>query len=264
MNFITLLEGKAMERKKYIAEFLGTFILVFVGAGCVCADSYLVKSGGQGFGLLGIAIAFGFVVVAIAYSLGYVSGAHINPAVTVSMIVTHRMDIHTGIRYVFSQLAGASFAGFMLRILFPEALYTNFLGTCVLGSGVTVMQAILMETVITFLLVFVVYATVVDKRATQSFAGFAIGLVVLFGVMVGGPISGGSLNPARVFGPAFASGHFNNHYVWWVGPIAGGIIAGFVYDYIFAEGENELSFKKLLEKPKSILRGVYKIKKIVE
>lgn len=252
-----------MGRKKYIAEFLGTFTLVFVGAGCVCANSYLVKAGSPGFGLLGIAIAFGVVVVAIVYSLGYISGAHINPAVTISMVMTNRMGVDCGLKYILSQLAGASFAGFLLRVLFPEALYSTFLGTCVLGSGVTIMQAILMEAVITFLLVFVVYATVIDKRANPTLAGFAIGFVVLFGVMVGGPISGGSLNPARVFGPALASGHFANHYVWWIGPISGGVVAGFVYEYLFAEKREVLLFKKPLEIISSLVRGSHKIKELV-
>ena len=221
---------------KYVSEFLGTFALIFVGAGCVCADYYLAKSGSQGFGLLGIAIAFGFVVVAIAYSFGYVSGAHINPAVTISMVISNRMDAKTGFLYIVSQLGGAIFGGFLLKMLFPAAMAIN-LGTCTLGSGVTILQAIIMEAVITFLLVFVVYATVIDKRATPALAGFAIGLVVLFGVMVGGTISGGSMNPARVFGPALASGHFDNHYIWWLGPIAGGVLAGLVYENFFAEKE---------------------------
>lgn len=224
--------------KKYVSEFLGTFALIFVGAGCVCADYYLVQAGSQGFGLLGIAIAFGFVVVAVAYSLGYVSGAHINPAVTVSMVVSNRMDAQTGFMYIVSQLGGAAFGGYLLKILFPAAMAVN-LGTCALGSGVTTLQAIIMESVITFLLVFVVYATVIDKRATPALAGLAIGLVVLFGVMVGGTISGGALNPARVFGPALASGHFDQHYVWWLGPVAGGVLAGLVYENFFAEKEKK-------------------------
>ena len=225
--------------RKYLAELLGTFALVFVGAGCVCADYYLVKNGSQGFGLLGIAIAFGFVVVAVAYSLGYVSGAHINPAVTISMVVTRRIKAGVGAMYIVSQVAGATFAGYLLKVLFPEALTSVFLGTCVLGSNVSVAQAIVMEAVITFLLVFVVYATVVDKRSTPALAGLAIGFVVLFGVMVGGAISGGSMNPARVFGPAMASGHFANHYVWWIGPIVGGVTAGFTYDLIFSEKKKQ-------------------------
>lgn len=219
--------------KKSLSEFIGTFALIFVGAGAVCADYYLTKSGAPGFGLLGIAIAFGFVVVAVVYSLGYISGAHINPAVTVSMVATGRLDARTGFTYIASQLAGATFAGYILKFLFPEAMAVH-LGSCALGSGVTITQAIIMEIVITFILVFVVYATVIDKRATPSFAGLAIGLVVLFGVMVGGPISGGAMNPARVFGPAIASGFLDNHLVWWAGPIVGGVLAGVVYDKLIA------------------------------
>ncbi len=234
------LASASVNYKKYLAELLGTFALVFVGSGCVCADYYLVKSGSQGFGLLGIAIAFGFVVVAVAYSLGYISGAHINPAVTVSMVATKRMNAGVGVMYIFSQVAGATLAGYLLKILFPEALASVFLGTCVLGSTVSVSQAIVMEAVITFLLVFVVFATVIDKRATPALAGLAIGFVVLFGVMVGGAISGGSMNPARVFGPAMASGHFANHYVWWIGPIVGGLLAGFTYDLLFSEKKEQL------------------------
>lgn len=237
--------------KKYLAELLGTFALVFVGSGCVCADYYLTKNGSQGFGLLGIAIAFGFVVVAVAYSLGYVSGAHINPAVTVSMVATGRIQAGIGFMYIIAQVAGATFAGYLLKILFPEALTSVFLGTCVLGSGVHVIQAIVMEAVITFLLVFVVYATVVDKRSTPALAGLAIGFVVLFGVMVGGAISGGSMNPARVFGPAIASGHFTNHYVWWIGPIVGGLAAGFTYDILFSEKKKKLALANSLEQKNS-------------
>ncbi len=230
--------------KKYLSELLGTFALVFVGSGCVCADYYLVKSGSQGFGLMGIAVAFGFVVVAIVYSLGYISGAHINPAVTISMVISRRMKADVGLMYIISQITGATFAGYLLKLLFPDALSSVFLGTCVLGSNVTVMQAIIMEAVITFLLVFVVYATVIDKRATPALSGLAIGFVVLFGVMVGGTISGGSMNPARVFGPAIASGHFENHSVWWIGPVIGGVFAGLCYDILFKEKKRRSVPKK--------------------
>ena len=238
--------------KKYLAELLGTFALVFVGSGCVCADYYLVQSGSQGFGLLGIALAFRFVVVAVAYSLGYISGAHINPAVTISMVVTKRMKSGVGVMYIVSQVVGATLAGYLLKALFPEALASVFLGTCVLGSTVSVSQAIIMEAVITFLLVFVVFATVIDKRSTPALAGLAIGFVVLFGVMVGGAISGGSMNPARVFGPALASGHFANHYVWWIGPIVGGVLAGFTYDIFFSEKKKRLANIKGIAKKRSI------------
>ena len=106
-----------------------------------------------------------------------------------------------------------------------------------LAPGVTATRGILMEFIITFLLVFTVYGTLVDRRASAGFAGIAIGLVVLFGSLIGGTISGGAANPARVFGPAIASGQFTHHYVWWIGPILGGVVAGFVYDKVFADSK---------------------------
>ncbi len=221
--------------KKYIAELVGTFALVFVAAGSVCADFYLRRSGGQGLGLLGISIAFGVVVIAIIYVTSYISGSHVNPAVTISFWITKRMDPNTAIMYIISQIAGAALAGLALRTLFPDALKTVYLGTCILSSGVSVTRGILMEFIITFLLVFTFYGTLVDRRASAGFAGIAIGLVVLFGSMIGGTISGGAMNPVRAFGPAIASGQFTHHYVWWIGPILGGIAAAVVYDKIFAE-----------------------------
>lgn len=221
--------------KKYIAELVGTFALVFIAAGSVCADFYLRRSGGQGLGLLGISIAFGVVVIAIIYVTSYISGSHVNPAVTVSFWITKRIDPNTAIMYIISQIAGAALAGLALRTLFPDALKTVYLGTCILSSGVSVTRGILMEFIITFLLVFTIYGTLVDRRASAGFAGIAIGLVVLFGSMIGGTISGGAMNPVRAFGPAIASGQFTHHYVWWIGPILGGIAAAVVYDKIFAE-----------------------------
>ncbi len=221
--------------KKYMAEFVGTFALVFIAAGSVCADFYLRQAGGQGLGLLGISIAFGIVVIAVIYATSYVSGSHVNPAVTVSFWITKRMEPNTAIMYIISQIAGASLAGLALKTLFPDAAKTVYLGTCVLAPGVSIARGVLMEFIISFLLIFTIYGTLVDKRASAGFAGIAVGLVVLFGAMIGGTISGGAMNPARVFGPALASGQFTHHYVWWIGPILGGIAAGFVYDKLFAE-----------------------------
>ena len=221
--------------KKYMAEFVGTFALVFIAAGSVCADFYLRQAGGQGLGLLGISIAFGIVVIAVIYATSYVSGSHVNPAVTVSFWITKRMEPNTAIMYIISQIAGASLAGLALKTLFPDAAKTVYLGTCVLAPGVSIARGVLMEFIISFLLIFTIYGTLVDKRASAGFAGIAVGLVVLFGAMIGGTISGGAMNPARVFGPALASGQFTHHFVWWLGPILGGIAAGFVYDKLFAE-----------------------------
>ncbi|MFQ5964114.1 MAG: MIP/aquaporin family protein [Candidatus Scalinduaceae bacterium] len=221
--------------KKYVAELLGTFMLVFIGAGAICADYYLKMAGGQGIGLIGISAAFGFVVVAAIYATSYISGSHINPAVTVSFWVNKRMDANTAIFYIVSQLLGATIAGYFLKILFPDAVSTVFLGTCALGAGVGVKRAVFMEAIVSFLFVFTIYATAVDRRASKTLAGVAIGLVYLFGILVATTISGGALNPARVFGPAMASGHFDYHFVWWFGPIIGGVLAGLLYDNVFSE-----------------------------
>ncbi|MBM4055005.1 MAG: MIP family channel protein [Planctomycetes bacterium] len=221
--------------KKYLAEFVGTFALVFIAAGAVCADFYLRQSGGQGFGLLGLSIAYGVVVITIIYAIGYVSGSHINPAVTISFWITKRMEPNTAIMYIISQIGGAILGGFALKVIFPDALSSVHLGTSVLASGVSIGRGILMEFIISFLLIFTIYGTLVDKRASAGFAGLAVGLVVLFGSLIGGTISGGAMNPARVFGPALASGQFTSHYVWWIGPILGGIAAGIVYDKLFSE-----------------------------
>ena len=230
--------------KKYVAEFLGTFTLVFIAAGAVCTDYYLKKNGGQGLGILGIALAFGLATAAVIYAMSYISGAHINPAVTIASWVTRRMDPNTAIKYIISQIMGASLAGFTLKILFPEALYTVCLGTNTLGNGVSILQGIVMEFIISFLLVLTIYGTDVDKRAFKGFAGLVIGLVVFFGVLIGSPISGGVMNPARAFGPAIASGQFTHQYIWWIGPILGGIAAALLYDTVFAEKVKKVTVAK--------------------
>jgi len=180
-------------------------------------------------------VVFGIVVVAVVYATSYISGSHINPAVTISFLVTGRMGAGTAAFYIVSQLLGAVIAGFFLRLLFPDAVSTVHLGTCALGKSVEFWKALLLEAVVTFLFVFTIFATVLGSRRTPGvLAGVAIGLVYLFGALVASSISGGALNPARVFGPAVASGHFDYHFVWWLGPVSGGIGAVFLYDKIFS------------------------------
>lgn len=239
--------------RRYIAEVIGTFALVFIGAGSICTDSYLRSAGGTGIGLLGVSLAFGFAAMAMVYALGYVSGAHINPAVTVACWISRRMDTNLAVFYIVSQLAGAALAGFALRTVFPEAIAKVHLGATYLGPGVPLSRGIIMESVITFLLVLTVFATAIDRRSTKAFAGVAIGMALLFGVMIGGPLTGGSMNPARTFGPAIASGFFQNHFVYWVGPIIGAIAASLFYERLLAEGPG--LGETLLEKPAPARRG---------
>ncbi|OHB47156.1 MAG: hypothetical protein A2106_04400 [Planctomycetes bacterium GWF2_40_8] len=218
--------------KNYIAESLGTLILVFIGAGAVCANYSLKMTGGQGTDYAGAIVVFGIVVVAVVYAASYISGSHINPAVTISFLFTGRMDAGTSAFYIISQLLGAVIAGFFLRILFPDAVSTVHLGTCALGKGVGFWKAVCIEAIITFLFVFTIYAT---AKTSKILAGVAIGLVYLFGALVAYTISGGALNPARVFGPAVASWYFDYHFIWWLGPVSGGIAAGLLYDKIFPD-----------------------------
>ncbi len=219
--------------KRLIAEFLGTLLIVFIGAGAICADHTLKMAGGHGVGPTWTIPVFGIVIVAIVYATSYISGSHINPAVTISFWFTKKIDTNNAIFYITSQLLGAVIAACFLKILFPDAVSTVHLGTCTLGIGVGFWKAVIIETVITFLFVFTIYATAVDKRTSKTLAGFAIGLIYLFGTLVSTTITGGALNPARVFGPAVVSGHFNSHFVWWLGPVSGGVAAGLFYKKIF-------------------------------
>ncbi len=219
--------------KKYIAEFLGTLLIVFIGAGAICADHSLKMAGGHGVAPTWIIPVFGIVLVAIVYATSYISGSHINPAVTISFWITRRLCANTAIFYIISQLAGALIAACFLRILFPDAVSTVYLGTCTLGDEVSYWMASLIEFISTFLFVFTIYATAVDRRTSNILSGVAIGLVYLFGVSISTTFSGGALNPARVFGPAVVSGHFDYHYVWWLGPVSGGVAAGFLYKKVF-------------------------------
>ena len=217
--------------KKLISEFVGTFALIFIGAGSV-ATNYISDGA---LGLLGISTAFGLVVMAMIYATGHISGTHINPAVTIALVATKKMDAKDAPPYILSQLAGAAVAGLTLRVIYPTAIASVHLGTTGLGTNVGFGTGVLVEAILTFLLVFTIFGAAVDKRAPPGFAGFAIGMVVLFDILVGGPLTGASMNPARTFGPALASGYWANHLVYWIGPIIGGVVAALLYDGVFAE-----------------------------
>ena len=223
---------------KYIAEILGTLLIVFIGAGAVCAGHSVKMAGDQGIPVWAVTV-FGFVIVAIVYATSYISGSHINPAVTISYWATGRMYAGTAAYYIMSQLTGAAMAAYFLSLLFPDAVSTVYLGTCTLGEGVGPWKAASIECMVTFLFVFTIFVTAVDKRTSKLLAGVAIGLVYLFGVSISITFSGGSLNPARVFGPAIVSGHFDHHYVWWLGPVAGAVIAGLLYSKVFKRKSEE-------------------------
>jgi len=211
-----------------LAELVGTFVFVFIGAG-----SIVTNASTQGaIGLLGIALAHGLALSVLISALGATSGAHFNPAVTIGFIVTKRMVPSVGIAYIVAQLAGATLSGLLLQAIFPQAVWQAAqLGTPGLAPNVSFGTGILVETILTFFLLLAIFGTAVDERAPKI-GGFGIGLTVLVDILVGGPLTGAAMNPARTFGPALAGGFWQNNLVYWIGPIIGAVMAVLFYEYV--------------------------------
>jgi len=222
--------------QKMVAEFFGTFALIFMGVGSICADRFIVNGANPGgLGLLGIAAAHGLAIAIMVTAVGHISGGHLNPAVTAGFWVTRRIGTLEAILYWISQLAGGAAAAYLLKVVVPEDTWRAVgLGTPDLAHDLTRLSGMGIEAVLTFFLVFVVFATAVDERgAFNKIGGFAIGLTITMDALMGGPLTGAAMNPARAFGPALAAHHWANHGVYWIGPLAGGIAAAVLYDFVF-------------------------------
>jgi MIP family channel proteins len=219
--------------QKLFAEFLGAFAVVFFGAGAVCADRFLQTSGG--IGLLGIALASGLAMAIMVSALGHISGGHFNPAITIGFWVTKRIGTLDAFLYWAAQLLGGIAAAFLLRSTIPEETWRAVaLGTPALLRDFPALSAMVLEAVTSFFLVLVFFATAVDDRgAFRAIAGFGIGLTITLGILVVGPFTGAAMNPARAFGPAVASHHWANQGVYWIGPLAGGFLAGLLYNSLY-------------------------------
>jgi aquaporin Z len=210
---------------KLVAEFIGTFTLIFVGVGAIAAD----HATNGALGLTGIALAHGLAIAVMVSATAATSGGHLNPAVTCGAWVARKIAPAAAVGYIVAQCLGAVFAAFMIKLSVPPAwLEAVSMGTPALGAGISVGQALVMEAVLTFFLMFVVYGTAMDARA-PTVGGLFIGLTVALDIMAGGPVSGGAMNPARHFGPAVMGGGMQNVWLYWVGPIAGSIVAVLVY-----------------------------------
>lgn len=215
--------------KSYWAEFLGTFTLCFIGQGAIGVQ-HLVGAGAGA--LLPVAIAHGLAYALMVSALGATSGGHFNPAVTFGFVVTGRQSWTSAITYWISQLLGALAASFLLRSVLPgESGQATHWGVPMLGAGVSTTMALMLEFVLTFLLVTSVWGTLVDERAPRI-GGFGVGLTLLMGMLVGGPLTGAALNPARAFGSACASGVWDAHWIYWIGPLLGGAAAARVYKQV--------------------------------
>ncbi|MGH2399449.1 MAG: MIP/aquaporin family protein [bacterium] len=214
-----------------LAEAVGAMALIFLGAGSIIADQITAGK----IGLAGIAFAHGLAIATMVAAAGHVSGGHFNPAVTLGFVATRRMPVGTGITYVLAQLVGASVGALLLTAVFPEAarIAVN-LGTPALGQGVSAGTGIVVEAVLTFFLVFVIFGVAVDARGERAIAPLAIGFVIVMDILGGGVLTGAAMNPARAFGPALFSGFWANHAVYWIGPFIGGALAAWVYTYLMA------------------------------
>jgi aquaporin NIP len=206
--------------KKYLAEFLGTFALVFCGTGAIIINEH---TGGQ-IGHIGIAITFGLIVTAMIYSFGDISGAHFNPAVTVGFWAAKRMNKRELVPYITAQLIGAFLATGILKLLFPDNV--NLGNTLPFGS---VMQSFILEIILTFILVLVIISTSQGSKEVGVMAGMAIGFTVLLEAMFAGPISGASMNPARSIAPAVVSGNVQFLWIYLAAPFIGAVLSAIVF-----------------------------------
>ena len=209
--------------KRYLAESIGTFALVFAGTTAIVVDNL---TGGD-VTHVGVAFAFGRVVMAMIYTVGDVSGAHLNPAVTLGFWAVGRLRASEVPPYVFSQCTGALVASFVVRALFPES---TSLGATV-PAGDT-FQAFLLELLLTALLMFVILGVSTGTKEKSVIAGIAVGGTVALGALLGGPVSGASMNPARSLGPALASSNFEHLWLYLTAPIVGAVLAVGAYNCI--------------------------------
>ncbi|OIT32044.1 PREDICTED: aquaporin TIP2-1-like [Nicotiana attenuata] len=218
--------------KAYIAEFISTLLFVFAGVGSAIAYNKLTADAAlDPSGLVAVAVCHGFALF-VAVSVGAnISGGHVNPAVTFGLALGGQITVLTGLFYWIAQLLGATAASYLLKVV------TGGLAVPIhsVAAGVGAAEGVVMEIIITFALVYTVYATAADpkKGSLGTIAPIAIGFIVGANILAAGPFSGGSMNPARSFGPAVASGNFAGHWIYWVGPLVGGGLAGLIYSNVF-------------------------------
>jgi MIP family channel proteins len=214
--------------RHFAAEFIGIFALVFVGGASIMAAAMSHNTNG----LLVAALAHGIILAIMVTATMRISG-HLNPAVTVGFLVTRRIEPTMAVVYIIAQLLGAAVAAYALKSIFPADIAAAArLGGQSIAGDVSAGQAILCEAIATFFLTFVVFGTAVDPAAPKV-GGFAIGLAVTADILAIGPLTGGSMNPARSFGPAVASGVLEGQLIYWIGPIIGSIAAALLYDRLF-------------------------------
>ena len=221
------------------AEGIATFLFVFLGVGTVI----VISASGlapTGAGLLPIAFAHGLAIALLVAATAHLSGGHINPAVTFGAVITGKLSVQQGSLYVVAQLGGAVLAALLLAAVMPDVELGKGGGVPphALAPGLSVGAGLVIEIVLTAVLVFVVVSAAMDPRGAGNLAPLAIGLAVLVDNLVGVSLTGASMNPARTFGPALAANSWGDHWVYWIGPLAGGALAALTYKYVFEKSGN--------------------------
>lgn len=222
-----------MGRRAYIAEFIGTFALVFFGSLSVTVfASNVLGLSSPAASVIGIAFAHGLILMVMVYAIGWISGCHVNPAITITAVALRRLDFDDGVGYLVAQVLGAVLAGWLHMFIQPyNGALTHFGGVrptpAIGGSNII---ALVVEIIITFFLMFSVYAFLYTGKVSQGASGVLIGMTYTADILIAWPLTGGAANPARALGPAIAAGDYLSLWVYWVGPIIGALIAGFVYE----------------------------------
>ncbi len=214
-----------LDWRKLVAEAVGTFTLIFIGAGSIVLGGSLVA----------IALAHGLAIALMVSMLGHISGGLFNPALTLGLWVTRRLDHLNTVAYIIAQFVGAAVGALALIALYPDGLReASNLGTPMLASGVTFVQGVGIEVLLTVFLMLVVFGTALDSRGPRV-GGFAIGLVITMDILAAGPLTGAAMNPARALGPALLDGTWDDHLVYWIGPIIGAVLAALLYHFVFLD-----------------------------
>lgn len=213
--------------RAYLAEFLGTFVFVFIASGAVLSNIYYSE-----IGTLGVALATGLAICSMMYATVHISGGHLNPAVTIALWLAQKIKGNLAVFYIISQILASFAAAAIILLIFGSTSREFVLGGPVLAESVSGQTGLVVEAILTAVLVFAVFATLVDRRGPVSFGPLVIGLVVSIASLVALPISGAALNPARAIGPEVLSGSYQALAIWIIGPLAGSLF-GLVYDFVF-------------------------------
>ncbi len=216
-----------MNTKNLVTEFVGTFALIFIGAGALAIGEC---------GLLEVALAHGFVVIGFIYAYGHISGTHINPAVTLGLLIAGEIKFVAAIGYWVVQFLGGILGAVMLGVLLPNP---GDFGVTILSDGVGVVQGLVVEIVLTFFLVNTIFNTSVSGKA-GNFDGLAIGLTLIFCILMGGPLTRAAFNPARTLGPAIVSGNYADIWLYFLGPCVGAILAALLYVGVLKDKKEEI------------------------